>query len=191
MNSIIFRLLIPLPKLKTPGSPRVCSNMSDKVDVEIATKLFFMVIDILLNEDDNFLVSGLILITDYENIPLRIVTQITPMFMKKLIVLYEKAYPVRIRNLIGLNTPRIIEALYNKFLRAMLGEKLRNKLLLVTSGNIDLTYGIVDKSLYPKEYGGENGSLDELAKEWKRKVESYRDWFLEDSRKCCDKNLVN
>ncbi|KAF5291252.1 hypothetical protein FQR65_LT11430 [Abscondita terminalis] len=189
-NVLNKKLLIPLPKLKTPGSPRICicicSNMSDDIDLEIATKLFFMIIDILLNEDDNFLVSGLILITDYENVPLKLITQYTPMFMKKLVVLYEKAYPVRIRNLIGLNTPRIVEAVYNKFLRAVLGEKLRNKVY----NHIYSTYGIVDKSLLPKEYGGEHDSLDELAKEWKGKVESYREWFLEDSRKCCDKNLL-
>ncbi|KAF5291249.1 hypothetical protein FQR65_LT11427 [Abscondita terminalis] len=192
-NVLNKRLFIPLPKTKTPGSPRIClykcSEMHEDISVELSSKIFFMVIDILLNEDDNFLVSGMILITDYENTPLRIVAEATPGYIKKLLVMYEKVYPVRVRNLIGINTPKIVEALFNNFLRALLNEKLRSKLLLVTSSNMDLVYDKIDKSLLPKEYGGENGSVDELARDWKKKVESYREWFLEDSKKCCDANL--
>lgn len=45
-------------------------------------------------------------------------------------------------------------------------------------------YKVVPRSCLPKEYGGEAGTIAEIAAEWKKKVESYRDWFLEDEKYC-------
>ncbi|KAF5283351.1 hypothetical protein FQR65_LT13900 [Abscondita terminalis] len=180
-------VFLPLPKTKNLDGPRVCfikcSNMTEEASVQTFCKLFFMVLDILLNEDDNFVVAGMVLIIDYENIPLKVLTQITPGLTKKYLATFEKAYPLRIRNFIGINIFAVVEALYNNFAKAMLSEKLRSRLLLVTSSNIHLVYSKVDKTLFPVEYGGDNGSIQELASEWKRKVESYKDWFFEDSGK--------
>ncbi|KAF5298688.1 hypothetical protein FQR65_LT19596 [Abscondita terminalis] len=142
-----------------------------------------MILDILLNEDDNFVVSGMILLIDYGNIPLKIVTQLTPGLSKKYLLIFEKAYPLRIKNFIGMNTTAVVELLYNSFAKALFSEKLRHRLLLVSSNNINLVYNKVDKSLFPVEYGGNNGSIEELTREWKRKIENHRNWFSEDSRK--------
>ncbi|XP_068086824.1 retinol-binding protein pinta-like isoform X1 [Anabrus simplex] len=51
-------------------------------------------------------------------------------------------------------------------------------------GNLESIYEHIPKSVLPKDYGGDGPSLDELASDWKKKVESYRDYFLEDSKYC-------
>ncbi|KAF5295024.1 hypothetical protein FQR65_LT10577 [Abscondita terminalis] len=178
---------LPLPKTLNNGGPRICllkcSNLTGDENMHVFCKLFFMILDILLNEDDNFIVSGMILLIDYRNIPLKIVTQLTPGLSKKYLLIFEKAYPLRIKNFIGMNTMAVVDLLYNNFAKALLSEKLRSRLLLASSDNINLVYNKVDKSLFPIEYGGNNGSIEELTREWKLKIENHREWFLEDSKK--------
>lgn len=41
-------------------------------------------------------------------------------------------------------------------------------------------YEDVPKRILPKEYGGEDSTVEELTKYWLEKVNSYRDWFLAD-----------
>ncbi|KAF5291248.1 hypothetical protein FQR65_LT11426 [Abscondita terminalis] len=190
LNKGIF---FPLPKTETPRGPRICfakcSNIPEEINLNTLCKYFFMILDILLNEDDNFVVAGMILLADYKDIPIKMLTQATPGFVKKYLITLEKAYPLRIKNFIGINTPKIVEGLFNNIFRVLCSEKLRNKLVIVTSSNIQLVYDKVDQALFPEECGGQNGSLEELAKEWKIKVESYRNWFLEDSKKLFDHKI--
>ncbi|KAF2879515.1 hypothetical protein ILUMI_26657 [Ignelater luminosus] len=49
-------------------------------------------------------------------------------------------------------------------------------------------YKIVPRSYLPKEYGGEAGTVDEIKDYWKKKIESYKDWFLEDEQYRCDES---
>lgn len=55
-------------------------------------------------------------------------------------------------------------------------------------GNYQNMYKIIPPSNFPSDYGGEGPSTDELIVEWKKKLESYRDFFLEDSKFGCDES---
>ncbi|XP_068086825.1 retinol-binding protein pinta isoform X1 [Anabrus simplex] len=50
--------------------------------------------------------------------------------------------------------------------------------------NMESVYQHIPKSVLPKDYGGDGPSVEELTAEWKKKIESYRDYFLEDSKYC-------
>ncbi|KAF5291247.1 hypothetical protein FQR65_LT11425 [Abscondita terminalis] len=192
-NLLTKGLFLPLPKTKTLVGPTICllriSTIPEEMNLNIICKYFFMLHDILLNEDDKFVIAGMVLLIDYTDVPLKLLTQVTPGFLKKFFVTFEKAYPLRIKNFIGMNTPKIIEGLYNNVIRLLCSEKLRNKLLIVTSNNTQLVYDKVDKDLFPVEYGGKNGSLEELSRQWKMKVESYKNWFLEDSKNVSNQKI--
>lgn len=41
----------------------------------------------------------------------------------------------------------------------------------------------------PKDYGGENGSIDELILEWSNKFDNYRDYFEKNSEFGTDESL--
>jgi hypothetical protein len=40
----------------------------------------------------------------------------------------------------------------------------------------------VPKEVLPEEYGGSGGKMEDIVAYWKAKVESYRDWFLQDAK---------
>lgn len=41
-------------------------------------------------------------------------------------------------------------------------------------------YKEIPKKLLPVEYGGENGTIDDLVKYWEQKVFEYRDYLMEE-----------
>lgn len=53
---------------------------------------------------------------------------------------------------------------------------------VISPDKMDDLYKIIPRECLPKDYGGEAPSVDEIASEWKKKVESYREWFLEDEK---------
>ncbi|KAF5308577.1 hypothetical protein FQR65_LT18062 [Abscondita terminalis] len=140
-NLLTKGLFLPLPKTKTLVGPTICllriSTIPEEMNLNIICKYFFMLHDILLNEDDKFVIAGMVLLIDYTDVPLKLLTQVTP----------------------------------------------------VTSNNTQLVYDKVDKDLFPVEYGGKNGSLEELSRQWKMKVESYKNWFLEDSKNVSNQKI--
>ena len=48
--------------------------------------------------------------------------------------------------------------------------------------NWDELYKYVPKKYLPKEYGGENGSIEEISKYWEEKILSYSEFFKENEK---------
>ena len=46
---------------------------------------------------------------------------------------------------------------------------------------MDAVHKYVPKDMLPKEYGGENGTIQDLISHWEKKVLDYRDFILEDA----------
>lgn len=53
---------------------------------------------------------------------------------------------------------------------------------------MDSLYEQIPKKYLPIEYGGENGSYDDLAKQLEEKFYSYRDYFLEEEKYVTDES---
>ncbi|XP_046386010.1 retinol-binding protein pinta-like isoform X2 [Ischnura elegans] len=49
-------------------------------------------------------------------------------------------------------------------------------------------YQDIPQKLLPNEYGGEAGSFEELSKDFKKQMESFRDWFIEDEKYGADES---
>ncbi|XP_059059454.1 alpha-tocopherol transfer protein-like [Achroia grisella] len=141
-------------------------------------KVSFMVTEILMLEDDNFTVAGEQVIIDMKDVGVGILSQWTPALAKKAIACFEKALPVRVRGNHILNTPSGFETAF-AILKTFLGEKLKKR-IQVHNQNYNNMYKSIPKSVLPKEYGGDDGTVQELTDHWKAKVESYRDWFLKE-----------
>ena len=46
----------------------------------------------------------------------------------------------------------------------------------------DELYKFVPKKYLPIEYGGENGSIDEITKEWEAKIRTYSQFYKENAQ---------
>ncbi|KAL0849060.1 hypothetical protein ABMA28_013422 [Loxostege sticticalis] len=183
---------LPLKKCKAEDSSRInivrigLFNPS-KFHLTDVIKVSLMITEILLLEDDNFTVSGEEVVVDMKGVGVSVLSQWTPAMAKKVVSSFEKALPVRVRGNHILNTPTGFEAAYTIF-KTFLGEKLKKR-IHVHNQNYKAMHKEIPKSILPVEYGGEDGSIEDLIEHWKSKVESYRDWFLKEESARSDESV--
>ncbi|KAK5646345.1 hypothetical protein RI129_004809 [Pyrocoelia pectoralis] len=179
-----YGAILPLPNTASPGGPRILLHRmgnlnADKVPYHLFQKVHFMIMDILMQEDDNCVVSGFEIWSLAKNVTIRYVAQWTPAVMKRINSVVEKGYPLRIKNVYSTHCPSILESVYNLY-KSLASDKIGKRMYLYGEENMDKFCERVPKRLHPTDFGGNNGSFEELTEFWKKKVESYRNWFLQD-----------
>lgn len=137
-------------------------------------KIVFMVGDVRLSED---CCLGDIYIVDLANFGLGHMAKITITALKKLEVCAMKGYSARIKAIHYLNVPPYADMIIN-LMRSVMKPKIAARMHIHTKGT-DSLHDKISKHILPHEYGGEAGSLSDLWGAWKEKLESYRQWFLE------------
>ncbi|KAB0797273.1 hypothetical protein PPYR_08267 [Photinus pyralis] len=177
-------VILPLPKTETPDGPRILLVRSpllnfEKINYLAFHKVLFMMYDILLMEDDNFTVSGVIAWFFGKNLTIRHTMHLTPALLKKLINISLKGYPIRMKSLYSTHCPQLVETIIN-LSKSFAPEKLSKRMFLYSESSHEEFCKKIPIQLQPEDYGGENGSLTDLAEYWKSNVESYSKWFLED-----------
>ncbi|KAF5298323.1 hypothetical protein FQA39_LY11807 [Lamprigera yunnana] len=173
--------ILPLPKPDSKSGARIImfylkNANPDTMPFINLMLVVYMVFDILIKEDDDAIVSGVIYWSEIKNLSAKYVTQLSPTVIKKTLNCTEKAYPFRVKAYYITNCPSYLEIVYNiakSFTKIKITQRMS-----VLSDITDL-YDKLPQNMLPKEFGGENGSLDTIKIEWKKKIESYRDWFLE------------
>ncbi|XP_050675533.1 retinol-binding protein pinta-like [Leptidea sinapis] len=176
---------LPLSKCAKEDGPRpvlvrFTSEIGPDVTMADIMKINFMIIDLLIEEDDNFVIAGEEVISDGKDLGFVLMSQFTPALAKKTVTSFEKALPLRMKAVHLLNTPPGFETAYS-LLKTFISEKLRNR-FHVHNKNFAALYEKFPQEMLPEEYGGRNGSIQELTDYWKGKVESRRDWFLEEDK---------
>lgn len=110
--------MIPLPQAKGVVGPRIIMLSWERCDPEMIPiinlmKAYFMLMDILMNEDDNCVISGIIFLAEYKGFNYNYVLQYTPSFLKKSVMCFQNAYPLRIKSIHCINAPSVFEAIFN------------------------------------------------------------------------------
>lgn len=85
-----------------------------------------MILDIMLNEDDNFVVAGQVCILDLSNVTIKHFTQYNPMLVKKMMTITQDACPGRLKGLHWINCPKGFETVFNLF-TVFMNEKNRSR----------------------------------------------------------------
>lgn len=101
---------VPFPALETPTSPRIVliragAYNPSEVHISEVFQMAMMMNEILLLEDDNYVVSGLINIVDMSGIRTMHLTQFTPRMIEKIMFLTQEALPIRQRGFHFVNLP--------------------------------------------------------------------------------------
>ncbi|KAJ9598618.1 hypothetical protein L9F63_010708 [Diploptera punctata] len=160
--------IIPLPKL-TDELDRITifGLYSGVEDFEIYSvcKTLLMSLEIRMCEDYNM---KDIIIIDFKNITAKSVLRITLPAMKKFVDCALKGYNMRIRAIHLINSSPITEVLIT-ISKALLKNKLIDR-LHVHGSDLTALHKHVPKSLLPKEYGGENGTVTQHDSAWKNKL---------------------
>jgi len=181
---------VPLPKSKDPAAPRVLYKGNglfdpEKIRLVDVMKVNFMIFDILMNEDDNFVIAGHHSFIDLKGFVVGHMLQITPSFIRKTGTCFLEGYPGRPKGMHFINMATVFETMLRPFL---VGQRIGNRITINSGTHYGHLHNLIHKSLLPKDFEGENGTLSDLIAEWKTKIESYREWFLEDSKYFSDES---
>lgn len=143
-------------------------------------KISNMIHDILMREDDNYMIAGQIGILDCANVTLAHFRQFNPAFVKNLTIMSQDASPTRQKGFHFINTPFGFDSVFNIF-KSFINDKNKTK-LYVHGSNLNSLYKVIPKRLMPNDYGGEGGSLESIIKSWEKRIVSYRDYYKEEEK---------
>ncbi|XP_068620796.1 uncharacterized protein [Battus philenor] len=178
-------IAIILPKTNKPADPRVMLMRPGVVDpnkysITEMMSINLVIQNLLLMEDDNFVVAGGVSIMDFQGASMAHFTQMTPMLMKKMTTAFQEATPIRMKGAHYLNTPPGFETLFN-FMKNFLNEK-NKKRLYVHNTDFESLYKYVPKEILPAEYGGNAGTIQELLEISKKNILKYSAWLDEEEK---------
>ncbi|XP_055622721.1 uncharacterized protein LOC129766230 [Toxorhynchites rutilus septentrionalis] len=184
-NIIRLGIAVPLPNTETPDSPRIIlirPAVYDpaEVSIEDLIRVSTMTTDVMMIEDDSFVISGQIGILDVSDVTMAHFLQFTPGYVKKMVMMSQDASPLRQKGFHYINTPNGFEIVFNMF-KSFMSEKNKSR-LYVHGHDFESLYRHVPQRLLPNEYGGEAGSLQDIISQWEQKLVSYRDYFLEEDQ---------
>ncbi|KAK5649416.1 hypothetical protein RI129_000445 [Pyrocoelia pectoralis] len=150
-----------------------------------------MLCDILLEECDNITICGVSMLLDFKGVTFTHVAQCTLPLMKKAVMCLEGSYPIRTKAICIINVPSLAIPVY-RLLQALLSKKLTERFHVYENDGGDDIYKYFPKDVLPLEYKGDGKSMSELSgmyTEWKGKIESYEDWFINDQQYCSDETI--
>ncbi|XP_013105429.2 alpha-tocopherol transfer protein-like isoform X1 [Stomoxys calcitrans] len=183
--------VISLPIPLNDCGPRIyiCRCTFDPRDFYVGDGLRYVTAlnEIAMMSDPYTCICGTLYIMDFANSTTAHLMVLTPNIVRNLIQFFEKTIPVRIKAICIINlTPYA-----HKFCNMMLQyapEKLKNRIHLCGTDLTELEEYLPRKYL-PVEYGGENGSLEQLCKDYNKVWDEYREYFKENAQYGTDERL--
>ncbi|KAF2902049.1 hypothetical protein ILUMI_04148 [Ignelater luminosus] len=137
-----------------------------------------MILDVAIKENfENATIYGISAIFDMKNISLGHARQLPPHVIKKAVFAWQNYY-CRPKQLEFVNAPLYINVVLNIF-KSFMSEKLQGRVRVHFSG-VDSLHEVISKDILPVEYGGNDGSTQELIEYWSQKLDDHKDWFKED-----------
>ncbi|KAK3921354.1 Alpha-tocopherol transfer protein-like [Frankliniella fusca] len=171
-----------LPKLTSEGYRvtifRLNNTDVDKFVLQELTKRVVMCLDVRLKEEKCL---SNIMVVDFQGFSLQHFAKFSPTLagVRKAMLCVQDAFPLRLHQVHFTNCMPIVDKVAAAF-TPLLKEKLVKKFFF--HSNLDKLYRHVDPEILPNEYGGKAGTFEELNDAWRRKLESYQKWFLEEEK---------
>ncbi|RXG52334.1 hypothetical protein Avbf_13913 [Armadillidium vulgare] len=109
-----------------------------------------------------------------------------PAVMKKAMVLWQDGYCARHKGMYYINMNSAFETMFKAF-SVFFNEKMKKR-LKVYGADYEEIFKDIPKRIWPKEYGGEAGTMEEIAEYWLKIVDSKRKWILEDQKNTVDES---
>ncbi|XP_046816640.1 retinol-binding protein pinta-like [Vespa crabro] len=172
-------VFLPMRKLDNKGRMvvliRIAAHDPNKHKQADMLKASLMTLDIAIRENESVSLHGIIAILDLAGISFGHALQFSPSVIKKLVHAWQGCYPLRIQALEFINSPIYVNVVLNVF-KSFMVDKLKRRVHVHTYGKKTFL-DIVQRDILPVEYGGTDGSINDLKDYWKCKVEENRAWF--------------
>lgn len=180
-ESFRYSYYFPLPRLTPEGYRVTVYKLADHdiatFNIRDITKRIVMVLDARLLEEKCL---SNIMVFDLQGFSMAHFAKVTPTLsiVRKAMLSIQDAFPMRLTQIHFVNVPHFIEKVLALF-TPLLKEKLVKKFIIHTHPS-DSLYEYIPQEILPDEYGGKAGTIAELSESWKIKLESMREWYLEE-----------
>ncbi|XP_011164674.1 retinol-binding protein pinta [Solenopsis invicta] len=122
-------------------------------------------------------IYGCAVYVDVINLTMRHVLQFSsPFVLRNLIHTFQKCYPIRYQKIVIFNALAIFDIVM-RIIKSFMTEKIKNRFYVYSHQHC---FEDIPANILPVEYGGTDGTLQELTGYWKKWIEENRDWFTED-----------
>ncbi|KAL7631700.1 UNVERIFIED_CONTAM: hypothetical protein RMT77_017993 [Armadillidium vulgare] len=183
-------VFLPLKETDADGRRIILFRQSsynpDKHHMDDVLKAMYLVVDVFLETDEIYQITGVVLILDMKGLTTGHMLQFPPTVMKKCMLLWQEGYAVRNKCQHYINSSSLFETLYNAF-KVFFKEKVRRR-LKVYGSNYEVMYKEIPKRIMPKEYGGETQTIQEITDHWLNIIDSKRKWILEEENYFVDES---
>lgn len=171
--------VFPLPKMTREGYRIMYFKLTaPDLDFSEYIKHTFAVLDILHCEDQSIGYSCLVDACSLTSSHLISYSALGITTIKNCIDAFAKAHPMRVKNIVYVNAPSLIESFISLF-KPFLPKKIADRITIFSKGDpLEKLFKIIPQEILPKEFGGDAPPLQEIREYWKEKVESYRDWLI-------------
>ncbi|XP_055372812.1 uncharacterized protein LOC129606495 [Condylostylus longicornis] len=185
--------ILPLPKTIGDDGPLIRISRFGKCDPDKysfvdTVKVQTIINEILLLENDNYIVAGCIEILDFIDISSKHILNMDLNIMKKISVYSENAMPLRRKGFHFVNLTSSFFKIFN-IVKNFQSEKTRSRICVHSERNMESLYEKIPKEYLPVEYGGNNGTIPDIIEYWERKFNEYRDYFIEEDNYGSNENL--
>uniref|UniRef100_A0A1I8P691 CRAL-TRIO domain-containing protein n=1 Tax=Stomoxys calcitrans TaxID=35570 RepID=A0A1I8P691_STOCA len=143
--------------------------------------------EIALIDDPYACIQGLVYVFDFSNLTKDFLAHLSPLLLMNLFMMKERAVPLRLKGVFIINMPNFVEQFF-KLLLTYMPEKLQKR-IFVCGKNFDSFGEHLSLKYLPKEYGGENGCLDDLCKEYNKVWDEFREFFKQNAEFGTDEHL--
>ncbi|XP_075166384.1 alpha-tocopherol transfer protein-like [Haematobia irritans] len=185
-------LVIPLPIPLNDTGPRLIMiraiwETPKKFGMEYGLRYLSALHEVLMETDPYACIQGLIYVFDLQHFKKQSLVDISPILLKNLLEMKDKALPLRMKGVYIFNIPSYLEQ-FIKVAMTFVPEKLQKR-IFVCGSNMDLLYNRLPRKYLPREYGGENGCLDDICKEYHTIWDDHREFFKQNAEYGTDEHL--
>ena len=157
------------------------SSDPSTMKTEDGFKVSTMVMENAMDGDVQANICGIVLIQDMAGMTAAHALSMNPVVAKKAMTVWQDAYPARPKALHFINMPPVIESVF-KMMEGFQKEKMRKRNHVHPKGDMSKMQEDLGLDILPKEYGGTNGTLEELTNFWLEEIEKNRDWLMEQTK---------
>ena len=138
------------------------------------TKGMWMMQTLAMDSDEQKSLKGYVKIVDLAGCGLRQLSILDFSHLKKLTTVLEN-WPLKVKAEHLLNLPGLMETVNNMFQKMKKNQKMRDRSLVHKTGDLSRLQEDVGLDILPQEYGGSNGTIEELTNYWKKRVEDSKE----------------
>ncbi|XP_071573242.1 retinol-binding protein pinta-like [Temnothorax nylanderi] len=139
-------------------------------------KISAMVSDTAVKHYPAASIYGYRVFIDMSNTTLRHIAQYRPYVLKNSVHAWQN-YPMRVQSINILNASILLDITVRIF-KSFMTEKMRNRLHVYSDSTMKNCFDDVPTNILPVEYGGTDGTIQELTEYWKKLIENNHDLLM-------------